>query len=458
MSESDSWMASASQLSTWSRCRRKWYFEKVLKLFAPVHPSAELGTRCHSALEHYLKTGERTGDADVQRILALVWDSVWFRRLVQCPDIVVEKPVLGLVIGGVGISDRSRIDLQYRAECVSLRGSEWTEEDIPAPSRAGRCMVIVDHKSTSNFTYAKSKEEAYGDPQTVVYGADAFRDPEIEEVLFVYHYFRTRGVACLPRYVIVRHTRSTLEPLLTQFATFLDEMRQMRDLPLEAIPRNTDACWDFGGCPFKQPCFDEEETQLTLEQITMSTGIDFNSLLSAHAAEQGTTPKNTNPVFVPPPKVPAVSVETAVQNNPPASTGGLSGGAKASENVKPSSFTGDDRPVLFPAMGKEVFAHAKPIILFGCTIPGVVAVELEELAQPFIEAWQRANKDVHYLNSDFFKAERVIAVNLIASMARGEVSIPPVVYVRGDSPIGRYFRAEMRLLKDRVIQVIPMTG
>ncbi len=108
----------------------------------------------------------------------------------------------------------------------------------------------------------------------------------IDEVVFIYHYFRTKGPPILPRLVIVRHTRETLAPILEKFASFLDEMRQMRELPLSAIPRNTDACWDFGGCHFRGQCYEQEENVLTEEQIMSDTGINFDDLLSSHAAAQ----------------------------------------------------------------------------------------------------------------------------------------------------------------------------
>jgi hypothetical protein len=421
------WMASASQISTWTSCQRKWYFEKVLNLFRPEHPSAELGTRCHAALEKYVETGIREGADDVMRILAVVWEQPWLLALVKNPLAHVEYKVEGLFIGGIGIN--GRIDLEYRS--APMEG-ELKIENLPVPVAGGSTKIIIDHKSTGNFAYAKTAETALGDPQTVIYGASAFLDPEITEVIFVYHYFRTKAPTILPRCVIVRHTRETLAPFLQKFEAFLDEMRQMRDHPLAAIPRNTDACWDFGGCPFRAACYEQNENQMTQEQVTMATGIDFEGLLNNFAgAQPAAKPKEA---FVPPTGEP-------VRATPP-----------APEALKPPKVK-DDRPTLFPAMAGN--GRGLPIVLFGCVMPGVNHVDLEEVAEPFIQQWQRANKDTHYLNSDFFKAERAIAVMVISAMARGEIEIPDVLYVRTDSPIGKYFRAEMRLIKDKVRQVIP---
>jgi len=431
----DAWMASASQISTWSRCKRKWYFEKVMKLFAPQHPSAELGERCHKALEIYIETGRKEADDDVMRILALVWDQPWLRRLVLDKRTQVEHKIENLFIGGIGLN--GRIDLGYRSGAFPAGLNpiaEWSAIDIPEPDETGKTRVIIDHKSTSNFSYVKSQEIALEDPQTVVYGAAAFCDPTIEEVVFVYHYFRTKGPPILPRCVIVRHTRETLAPVLEKFAVFLDEMRQMRDLPLAAIPRNTDACWDFGGCHFRGQCFEEQENSLTEEQIMADTGFDFDALLAAQAAKGSGPVPAAAPAFVPPPVKPPEPKPESVKAQEP---------VKVPETNKPAS------PVVSLPTG------FKPMFFCGTMVVGVHMVSIEEIAAPYAENWSKANKGVHYLNADFNKAERVIAVQIIADMARGELEIPPFVYIRTDSVIGKLVRNELYLLKDKIHVVVP---
>lgn len=447
----DVWMASASQLSTWSRCKRKWYFEKVLKFFSPQHPSAELGERCHKALEDYVSTGEKGGDEDVLRILAPVWGQEWLLRLVRHPAVHVERKIEGLMLGGVGLN--GRIDLEYRAASLdrNIPTASLSAEHIPLPDPQGTTHVIIDHKSTGNFVYAKDYNTAFGDPQTVVYGYAAFQNPEIQEVLFVYHYFRTKGVVVLPRCVIVRHTRETLAPLLVEFTGFLDEMRQMRELPLKAIPRNLDACWDFGGCHFRDACFATNEETLTEEQIMSNIGIDFDALLKNHAAQApapATTVKGTSftPPVVPTPTTAAEVQSQVLPTAPP----------PAVDRPKAGLPLVDPAVVAVTAMipGEK----GRALFLCGCMIPGVPMVDIEELAAPYAERWSKANKGVHYLNSDFNKAERVLAVQLVSDMARGELPIPPIVYIRNDSAVGKFVRNELYLLRDRVVVVVPTIG
>jgi CRISPR/Cas system-associated exonuclease Cas4 (RecB family) len=50
---------SASQTDVHMRCKRRWYFEKILGITPPQHPSAALGEQLHAMNEQYLLTGEK---------------------------------------------------------------------------------------------------------------------------------------------------------------------------------------------------------------------------------------------------------------------------------------------------------------------------------------------------------------------------------------------------------------
>ena len=49
---------SASQIKTYRRCSRKWWFEKIAGHRSPTSAAAELGRQLHAQLENYLLTGE----------------------------------------------------------------------------------------------------------------------------------------------------------------------------------------------------------------------------------------------------------------------------------------------------------------------------------------------------------------------------------------------------------------
>ena len=46
---------SASQITTFRDCERKWYFEKIVGLTRPSTGSTELGSAVHAVLEGYLR-------------------------------------------------------------------------------------------------------------------------------------------------------------------------------------------------------------------------------------------------------------------------------------------------------------------------------------------------------------------------------------------------------------------
>jgi hypothetical protein len=403
------WTVSPSQYSTWSTCKRRWYFEKVLGLMSPQHPAAELGERCHLALEHYIATGERTGDEDVLRILTCIWDQPWLVERIKNPTSQVEQWATGK-IGGVPY--RGRIDLNWKD---------------------GRKAYIVDHKSTSNFKYRKTYAEALIDPQTLIYADFLFQDPDIDEIEITYHYFQTKGIPQNASLVTVTHTRDSIEKPLYDLSIFLEEMREMRTFELRDVPKNTDACWSYGRrCPFASEC--EETPEAGQETIPQEPIMDFGKLIAQRRAQTAAAQNET-----PPPASPADKIIDALSSQVD----------QVMENVTPPT-----RTIHHPT-SHERGAAGLPLVLFGCLIPGVEMVELEDLATPYIERWQKQNKDIHYLNSEYFKAERSIAVSLVSDMARGILPIPQYLYVRTDSPMGKYFSAEMRLLKGKVRAVIP---
>lgn len=397
------WRVSPSQYSTWTACKRKWYFEKVLKIASPQHPAAELGERCHTSIENYLREGTKQGDEEVLRILTYVWNQPWLLKRAVSSDNKIEEWASGEV-GGVPY--RGRIDLF------------WIE---------GTKAIIVDHKTTANFKYKKTLDEAKTDPQTLFYADYIFSTyPEIETIEIRYHYIQTRGLPQPPVIVEVSYTRDEIKAPLEALGVFLREMKEMRDMPLENVPTNEKSCWLYNTrCFYYAECSDTP--YISNEEPIM----DFGKLLNTRRAQTADAPA---PATTPAPKAETALPLPPVPTPPPAS------GIVETITKTPQARPGD-----------------KPLFLFGCMIPGVDHVTLEELAQPYIEKWQQANKGTHYLNSDFFKAERAIAVSLAADLGNGTMPIPPVVYIASDSPIGRYFRAEMRLLRGRVHQVVSTT-
>ncbi len=56
--------SSPSQITTFRRCQRKWWLEKIAKIPVPVKPAAALGRGLHGELEDYLLGKRRVGQLD----------------------------------------------------------------------------------------------------------------------------------------------------------------------------------------------------------------------------------------------------------------------------------------------------------------------------------------------------------------------------------------------------------
>jgi len=429
---------SASQISTYRLCARRWYYEKIAKLPQPIKPGTELGTQMHALLEKYVELGERTDEP----ILEQVWDSE------------LMKSVLAL----------SKDQVHVESECTFVMNGKRVNGRIDLCWREGRTMYILDHKTTKDFRYAKKPDEALSDPQTLVYAHWAFQDPDVDTVIFIYHYIRTVKPTA-PRIVRIQHSRETISPLLDGMDADMTEMARLRDLPETSAPQNTDACWAFGGCPFRERCFSVSMTgtigQMVTQTNTSSTEnamnpTDLNSFLSGLPV-----PTAQNPSPAAQPSKPSAPVATAPETpkepeapkqEKPKTTGGLKLGSQMPQTETstpaPVPKTETRTPVPVPGAGL-------PIVIFGGHICDESAVTLEEFAQPFIDAYtQGPGKGAHYLTVEFNKAERVIAVETMVAIHTGKVTLPPVLVVDRESVLGRFFRCEARYLKGKARVIV----
>jgi CRISPR/Cas system-associated exonuclease Cas4 (RecB family) len=429
---------SASQISTFRLCKRRWYYEKIAKLPQPIKPGTELGTKMHALLEEFEKSGKRVDEP----ILEHVWDS----------DLM--QSVLKLAHTG---------ELVIEGECTFVMNGKRVNGRIDLSWREGRTVYILDHKTTKDFRYAKKPDEALSDPQTLVYAHWAFQDPEVDTVIFIYHYIRTVKPTH-PRVVRIQHSRESISPLLVEMDADMDEMAALRNQPEIASEQNTNSCWAFGGCPFRERCFSVSMTG-TIGQMMAQTNTssstesamnsnDVDSFLSglpvpapsaqnapAVAPSKPSVPAATAPET---PKVTEPTTAPAQAPEKPKSAGGLKLGSQIPQQ------TDTPAPAASPKAETRTPAPASglPIVIFGGHICDEGCVTLEEFAQPFIDEYTNGpGKGAHYLTVEFNKAERVIAVNTMVAIYAGKVKLPSVLVVDRESVLGRFFRCEARYLK-----------
>ena len=216
--------SSASQLKTYARCERKWWLEKIAGLPVPTHPAAALGTKIHTEIEEYLLgTGEL--ESDIARAgLEFLPD--------RSENLLIEE----------------RMVLEAKRMPVPIRGIiDLVELDN---------RRITDHKTTSNFRWAKNEYELLADPQAIIYVMYAHTkwfkgdDP----IRFRHIYYRTKGAAA-SREVEVEFTPQVL---FERFADIRGDVKKMsrcaKIKTAREVNPNIDACGDFGGCPFRDEC------------------------------------------------------------------------------------------------------------------------------------------------------------------------------------------------------------
>lgn len=218
---------SASQISTFEACPRKWAFLKIEGLKEPDKPSAALGTAVHKVIEEWLRDGKepdrKTPEGDI------AFSGLHLLPQPKTVGMELEKP-FAITFGG-----------------HTFRG--YKDIEILATP------IVYDHKTTVDLQWAKSESDLPVDVQATLYAADAMMRAKSPHCDLQWTYLRTRG-ARRAEPVRVRVMRGQITPRLEQTLRSADAMaealasgRRANDLPF-----NDKECASFGGCPFLSEC------------------------------------------------------------------------------------------------------------------------------------------------------------------------------------------------------------
>jgi len=390
-----SFRASPSQLTTWKLCNRKWFYAKVLGLPEPQSASTQLGSDVHAALENYIERKPVVADGEVGRILTHIWESPLVQKMREVKASV--EAAIDVTIEGVPLI--GRID------------AHWFE---------GPVAYIVDHKTTKDFKWAKTEQEAIYDPQTIVYCLWALSQPGIERAVFHYHYIKTTSPAVPPRLVTVEHTWESLEPWVEAAGELLRNMQHAKGLTEHEVERTPEACHAFGGCAFRAQCW---QSPASTKEFAVT---DFTNKLNAMWG----TPNETSaaPVTVSAPKF-----------NPP---------APSTPAPPPPAVQQTNTP-------EQTATNGLPVIYFGCAPTNVQYEFLETFLDRcgFLKRFSDGNKGQHYLNSDFNRGPGVVAVDFVTAVHKGTITLPPHLVVAEHSAIGRFLQIEQRYLEPKAILI-----
>ena len=217
---------SASQMKTATLCARKWWFERISDLPpAPPSKSMLLGSAIHKEVEQWIKREEQPVDLRA-------------KALARC----YPKPLLSALRSEVEVNLQGlSVPLLGYIDLVDLRGLHETLE-------------VVDFKTLSNWTWAKTELELASDLQMIPYAFWAFGHYAPKSVSVTHLQVSTstsvvgRASAKLTRDSVAKTWADTLVPLSDRMAGWAQ-----KDTPND-VPATLSACSAFGGCPYLSVC------------------------------------------------------------------------------------------------------------------------------------------------------------------------------------------------------------
>lgn len=247
-------------------CNRKWAFQRLDGVPKPSSPGAALGTRCHELYAEYLTNGT---PFDLSTPEGRICHATRHLLPAPCGPMDVEAPI---EFSWEGVRWKGVVDLLYEDPDSGM----WT---------------VLDHKTTSDFRYAKKERDVLlGHPQAPLYAVDAHLNPHLytdDGVQLAWNYVKhnvtfDKDAAPGPHgYAIKRAgkpvaleppvrlivTKNEAEDALGAHVPTAKRMLAIIAAPpalaedigagrhiARALEPNPDACDAFGGCPYRSVC------------------------------------------------------------------------------------------------------------------------------------------------------------------------------------------------------------
>jgi len=225
---------SASQIDTFTDCRRKWWYTSVLGIRPPPSPASALGTAVHAALETYMLHGTPPDRSPAGQIAAAGIPYARKTALVELD--MATHPANRRRLGGVAV--HGRIDV-------------FDPTDTPP--------LVQDWKTTSAFKWSKTESELRFNSQAILYARFAFDYADhigkpTDTVRFQHVNLLTKGpptanlVAIDLDHAHVDAEYQRLDRLVANMAAVATATAPSQVAPTES------ACAKFGGCYFRERC------------------------------------------------------------------------------------------------------------------------------------------------------------------------------------------------------------
>lgn len=269
---------SASQLSVYEDCPRKWAWRYVDGIEGEPNKWAEFGTRTHQHIEKWLRNREPPPESPEGRVAMSIIPHLPPPQAIDAQN--VERGI------------------EFALDDVHLEGFV----DLYMPRGPNGVPRIYDHKTTSDLQWALTPERMPDDIQVTVYAAWALIRSNAERVELQWTYGVTRGT---PQGHPVVHsvTGRDIQPRLLKTIGLAREAKLIRETPgLRAldVPYNPNACEHYGGCPFQALCnlTPQERMRAAMNQGTQKDQFlaDLRARKNGQAVSQPINPQAVTPV------------------------------------------------------------------------------------------------------------------------------------------------------------------
>lgn len=263
---------SASQLSNFKLCERKWFYESIMGIRSPSTPAQERGTAIHALIEDHYNTG------------AVIED-----KKVAAAVLALPKP------GTPGVSVETEIDAVL--DGIHVKGF-IDMLDLSNPLHPH----VIDTKTMKTFRYALTSQEMAENSQVLKYAFYVLTRLAPDAT----HFTLSHNQIALdtnepPRLVSATVTADHVRDRWAQMKSTFEKMLNIRANVTNArdVTPNYNSCDAFGGCPHRERCavaaFDfngdipmsapKTSSTLVIEDMTANKPLGRTGALAARAAE-----------------------------------------------------------------------------------------------------------------------------------------------------------------------------
>jgi hypothetical protein len=243
---------SASQVSTYRECARKWAWKYIGGIKAEQTEAQKLGDEVEKEQIGPYLTQDRAFDFARDARAGFLGSGyiaaagLKYLPAPKTPGTVLQKKL------EFRSSSAPFIWVGY-LDCFLPNSSA-----LPSPEKGdwGNAPCIVDFKTTKDFRYIKKEAVLRKDPQAVLYSVHVISETDADYVDLQWTYFRTQKSAKAERTAFRFSGEATFEQFdgLEKTGTEIYQWKTQEGVSPKDLPPNPEVCELFGGCPFRDKC------------------------------------------------------------------------------------------------------------------------------------------------------------------------------------------------------------